>query len=315
MENMGMKKRIGVVIPAYNEEECIEELVQRLKNISKVENKYEFEFIIVENGSTDKTWVKLFNLAKSESRLKILKLSRNFGMDGGLTAGLDLIDTDACVFMTADLQDPPEIISEFLRLWELGYEHIYGIIGKREGTNIIRKINSQIFYWLASKLSSGNIPKNVSDFRFLDRKAYSALKKMHEKNRFMRGLSAWIGFKSVGIVIERPPRFAGKSKAFTWKVIDFAFEGILAYSDKPLLLITISGIVLSLISFLSLFGLTIFWLVRGVPFPRFGSLIALIILVWGGIALMIGILSEYVGLIYEEVKSRPNYIISDSINL
>ena len=236
-------------------------------------------------------------------------------MDGGLTAGLDLVNSDACVFMTADLQDPPETISEFIRLWENGYENIFGIIGKREGTSILRRFNSQIFYWLASKLSSGNIPRNVSDFRLLDRKVYESLRTLKERNRFLRGMTAWVGFKSVGVVIQRPPRFAGESKAFTWKVIDFAFKGIFAYSYKPLRLITISGFVLFTFSILSLIGLTAFWLIRGVPFPGFGSLFALIVLVWGGIALMIGILSEYVGLIYEEVKARPSYIVSEKINI
>ena len=310
-----MKKSIAIVIPAYNEEDCIDELAKRLTQVFSVEINYNFEAIIIENGSKDTTWEKLIKISAKDERFKVVKLSRNFGMDGGLTAGLDLVNADACVFMTADLQDPPETISEFIRLWENGYENIFGIIGKREGTSILRRFNSQIFYWLASKLSSGNIPKNVSDFRLLDRKVYESLRTLKERNRFLRGMTAWVGFKSVGIVIQRPPRFAGESKAFTWKVIDFAFKGIFAYSYKPLRLITISGFVLFTFSILSLIGLTAFWLIRGVPFPGFGSLFALIVLVWGGIALMIGILSEYVGLIYEEVKARPSYIVSEKINI
>ena len=310
-----MKKSIAIVIPAYNEEDCIDELAKRLIQVFSVEINYNFEVIIIENGSKDTTWEKLIKISTEDDRFKVVKLSRNFGMDGGLTAGLDLVNSDACVFMTADLQDPPETISEFIRLWENGYENIFGIIGKREGTSILRRFNSQIFYWLASKLSSGNIPRNVSDFRLLDRKVYESLRTLKERNRFLRGMTAWVGFKSVGVVIQRPPRFAGESKAFTWKVIDFAFKGIFAYSYKPLRLITISGFVLFTFSILSLIGLTAFWLIRGVPFPGFGSLFALIVLVWGGIALMIGILSEYVGLIYEEVKARPSYIVSEKINI
>jgi dolichol-phosphate mannosyltransferase len=310
-----MKKSISIVIPAYNEEECVEELARRLKLIFEKEKDYNFEVYIIENGSRDSTWEKLKNISKLDHRFKIIKLSRNFGMDGGLTAGLDLLTTDACVFMTADLQDPPETISEFIRLWENGYENIFGIIGERDGTGLIRRVNSQIFYWLASKLSSGNIPRNVSDFRLLDRKVYESLRTLNEKNRFIRGMSAWVGFKSVGIVIKRPPRFAGSSKAFTWKVIDFAFKGIFAYSYAPLRLITITGFLLFFASILALIGLTSFWLIRGVPFPGYGSLFSLILLVWAGITLMIGILSEYVGLIYEEVKNRPNYIVSEKINV
>jgi len=310
-----LKKSIAIVIPAYNEEDCIDELAKRLNQVFSVEINYDFEVIIIENGSKDMTWEKLIKISSEDERFKVVKLSRNFGMDGGLTAGLDLVNTDACIFMTADLQDPPETIPEFIRLWENGYENIFGIIGKREGTSLLRRFNSQIFYWLASKLSSGNIPRNVSDFRLLDRKVYKSLRTLKERNRFLRGMTAWVGFKSVGIVIQRPPRFAGESKAFTWKVIDFAFKGIFAYSYKPLRLITISGFVLFTFSILSLIGLTAFWLIRGVPFPGFGSLFALIVLVWGGIALMIGILSEYVGLIYEEVKARPSYIVSEKINI
>jgi dolichol-phosphate mannosyltransferase len=315
LEGLGVKKSIAIVIPAYNEEDCIDELAKRLSQVFSIETNYNFEVIIIENGSKDSTWDKLIKISGKDERFKVVKLSRNFGMDGGLTAGLDLVTADACVFMTADLQDPPETISEFIRLWENGYENIFGIIGKREGTGVLRRLNSQIFYWLASKLSSGNIPRNVSDFRLLDRKVYESLRTLKERNRFLRGMTAWVGFKSVGIVIQRPPRFAGESKAFTWKVIDFAFKGIFAYSYKPLRLITISGFVLFTFSVLSLIGLTAFWLIRGVPFPGFGSLFALIVLVWGGIALMIGILSEYVGLIYEEVKARPSYIVSEKINL
>jgi polyisoprenyl-phosphate glycosyltransferase len=315
LEGLGVKKSIAIVIPAYNEEDCIDELAKRLTQVFSVEINYNFEVIIIENGSKDTTWEKLVKISSEDERFKVVKLSRNFGMDGGLTAGLDLVNADACVFMTADLQDPPETISEFIRLWENGYENIFGIIGKREGTSLLRRFNSQIFYWLASKLSSGNIPRNVSDFRLLDRKVYESLRTLKERNRFLRGMTAWVGFKSVGIVIQRPPRFAGESKAFTWKVIDFAFKGIFAYSYKPLRLITISGFVLFTFSILSLIGLTAFWLIRGVPFPGFGSLFALIVLVWGGIALMIGILSEYVGLIYEEVKARPSYIVSEKINI
>ena len=310
-----MKKSISIVIPAYNEEECVEELARRLKLIFEKEKDYNFEVYIIENGSRDSTWEKLKNISELDHRFKIIKLSRNFGMDGGLTAGLDLLTTDACVFMTADLQDPPETISEFIRLWDNGYENIFGIIGERDGTGLIRRVNSQIFYWLASKLSSGNIPRNVSDFRLLDRKVYESLRTLNEKNRFIRGMSAWVGFKSVGIVIKRPPRFAGSSKAFTLKVIDFAFKGIFAYSYVPLRLITITGFLLFFASILTLIGLTSFWLIRGVPFPGYGSLFSLILLVWAGITLMIGILSEYVGLIYEEVKNRPNYIVSEKINV
>ena len=308
-----MKKLISIIIPAYNEEECVDELATRLKALFVTESQYDFEAIIVENGSIDTTWEKLQKIATADSRFKILKLSRNFRMDGGLTAGLDYIKGDACVLMTADLQDPPELISEFLRKWEAGWENIYGIVTKRGGTGPIRTLNSKMFYFVADKLTDGRIPKNASDFRLVDKKVYLAIKSMTERNRFVRGLFAWAGFKSIGVPMERPPRFGGVSNAHTFGVIDLAFKGIFAHSYKPLRLITIFGILLSAFSFLAIVPLAIIWVTSGVPFAGFGTIISLFLLVIGILSLMIGILSEYIGLIYEEVKSRPNYIVSEYI--
>jgi len=305
------KKLISLIVPAYNEEDCVDELFSRLDAVFATEPQYEFEVVIVENGSIDSTWVKLQAIAEKDSRFKILKLSRNFRMDGGLTAGLDYIKGDACVLMTADLQDPPELIPQFLRYWEQGYENIFGVITKREGTGPIRTMNSKLFYWLAGKLTDGRIPRNASDFRLVDRKVYEAVKGMTERNRFVRGLFAWAGFNSIGVPMERPPRFGGVSNAHTLKVLDLAFKGIFAHSYKPLRLITVFGFVLSGLSFISIVPLFFLWLFVGVPFAGFGTLVGLFLLVFGIVSLMLGILSEYVGLIYEEVKARPNYVVSE----
>jgi dolichol-phosphate mannosyltransferase len=305
------KKLISLIIPAFNEEDCVDELFNRLDAVFATEPQYDFEVVIVENGSIDSTWVKLQAIAEKDSRFKILKLSRNFRMDGGLTAGLDFIKGDACVLMTADLQDPPELIPQFLRYWEQGYENIFGVITKREGTGPIRTMNSKLFYWLAGKLTDGRIPRNASDFRLVDRKVYEAVKSMTERNRFVRGLFAWAGFNSIGVPMERPPRFGGVSNAHTLKVLDLAFKGIFAHSYKPLRLITVFGFVLSGLSFISIVPLFFLWLFVGVPFAGFGTLVGLFLLVFGIVSLMLGILSEYVGLIYEEVKARPNYVVSE----
>jgi len=305
------KKLISLIVPAYNEEDCVDELFNRLDAVFATEPQYDFEVVIVENGSLDSTWVKLQAIAEKDSRFKILKLSRNFRMDGGLTAGLDYIKGDACVLMTADLQDPPELIPQFLRYWEQGYENIFGVITKREGTGPIRTMNSKLFYWLAGKLTDGRIPRNASDFRLVDRKVYEAVKGMTERNRFVRGLFAWAGFNSIGVPMERPPRFGGVSNAHTLKVLDLAFKGIFAHSYKPLRLITVFGFVLSGLSFISIVPLFFLWLFVGVPFAGFGTLVGLFLLVFGIVSLMLGILSEYVGLIYEEVKARPNYVVSE----
>jgi len=308
-------KLISVVIPAYNEEACVDELATRLQSVFALEKNYSFEVIIIENGSTDKTWEKLLEIARQDSRFKILQLSRNFRMDGGLTAGLDFVKGDACVLMTADLQDPPELISDFLRKWEDGWENIYGVLTKRVGTGPIRTMNSKLFYWVAGKLTDGRIPKNASDFRLVDKKVYETVRTMSERNRFVRGLFAWVGFKSIGIPMERPARFGGVSNAHTFKVIDLAFKGIFANSYKPLRLITLFGLGLSFISFVSIIPLAFLWIFSGVPFAGFGTLVSLFLLVLGFLSLMLGILSEYVGLIYEEVKGRPNFIVSNKIGL
>lgn len=309
-----MNKLISVVIPAYNEEECVDELARRLSSIFQQEVKYDFEVFIIENGSIDGTWDKLKVIAQTDQRFKILRLSRNFRMDGGLTAGLDYISGDACILMTADLQDPPELIPSFLRLWEEGWENIYGVVKKRGGTGPIRRMNSALFYWLAGKLTDGRLPRNASDFRLVDKKVYVAVREMKERNRFVRGLFAWAGFKSIGVPMERPPRFGGISNAHTFKVLDLAFKGIFAHSYKPLRFITIFGLLLSFFSFVSIIPLLFVWLVQGVPFAGFGTLVSLFLLILGFLSLMLGIVSEYVGLIYEEAKGRPNYIVSERVN-
>jgi glycosyltransferase involved in cell wall biosynthesis len=308
------KKLISLIVPAYNEEDCVDELAKRLSQVFDSETQYDFEAVIIENGSIDSTWEKLQVISKTDKRFKILKLSRNFRMDGGLTAGLDYVNGDACILMTADLQDPPELIHTFLRKWEEGFENVYGVVTKRQGTGPIRTMNSKMFYWLAGKLTDGRIPRNASDFRLVDRKVYVAVRGMTERNRFVRGLFAWAGFNSIGIPMERPPRFGGVSNAHTFKVLDLAFKGIFAHSYKPLRLITVIGLLVSAMSFISIVPLFFLWVYAGVPFAGFGTLVALLLLVFGIVSLMLGILSEYVGLIYEEVKGRPNFLVSEFLN-
>lgn len=316
MENLGeMKKLISVVIPAYNESDCVDELAQRLASVFDSEKKYDFECIFVENGSRDDTFEKLREINKQDGRFKILKLSRNFRMDGGLTAGLDYVRGDACVLMTADLQDPPEMIPEFIRSWELGFENVFGVVTKRQGTGIIRTFNSRAFYWLSGKLTDGLVTKNASDFRLVDRKVYLAVKSMQERNRFVRGLFSWVGFNSIGIEMVRPPRFAGESKAYTFKVLDLAFKGIFAHSYLPLRLLSVVGASVSLFSLLFI-GISTFKAVtQGVPFDGFGTLLFVSLFSAGILTFFLGIIGEYVGLIYEEVKARPNFIVETTVGI
>jgi glycosyltransferase involved in cell wall biosynthesis len=306
-------KSVSIVIPAYNEADCVDELTSRLLTLFDLENQYSWEAIIVENGSTDSTWNKLIPIAKQDARIKILRLSRNFRMDGGLTAGLSFVSSDACVLMSADLQDPPEMISKFLRKWEDGFENVYGVVGKRTGTKILRRVNSILFYKIAGALTNKMIPENASDFRLVDRKVYEAVRGMDERNRFVRGLFAWVGFKSIGIPMDRPERYAGKSNADTFKVLELAVKGLLAHSFKPLRFISIAGLIISILSLISIIVLSILAIFVGVPFAGFGTIVALIIGGFGFQTLLLGIVSEYLGLVYEEAKSRPNFIVSEKI--
>jgi dolichol-phosphate mannosyltransferase len=310
---MTKKKLISVIVPAYNEEACVDELARRLALVFNANPKYDFEAIIVENGSIDRTWDLLQQINKRDNRFKIIQLSRNFKMDGGLTAGLHYARGDAAVLMTADLQDPPELISDFIQMWEEGYENVYMVVNKRKGTGPIRTFNSKAFYWLAGKLTDDKIPRNASDFRLVDRKVYEAVRSMDERNRFVRGLFGWVGFQSIGIKADRPERFGGESKAHSLKVIDLAFKGIFSHSYVPLKLIMVSGLGTSLLSVIALVSYTANWLLRGVPFAGFGTIVALVLLLFGVLAFMLGLIAEYIGLIYEEVKQRPNYLVKEAL--
>lgn len=309
------KKLISIIVPAYNEEDCVAELARRLALVFDANPKYDFEAIIIENGSVDNTWTLLQAIHNNDPRFKIIQLARNFRMDGGLTAGLHYASGDAAVLMTADLQDPPELITDFVRKWEEGYQNIYMIVTRRKGTGPIRRFNSRAFYWLAGKLTDNRIPANASDFRLVDRKVYETVRAMDERNRFVRGLFAWVGFRSVGIEAERPERFGGVSNAHSLKVIDLAFKGIFSHSYIPLKLITVTGLGLSVVSFLGMLISAVAWIAVGVPFAGFGTLVALALLAFGVLSFMIGLVAEYVGLIYEEVKGRPNFVVQETLGL
>lgn len=312
---MATKKKIAVISPAFNESECVEELARQLAKVFDNEPQYDFEAIIVENGSTDDTMEKLLAINKEDPRFKILQLARNFRMDGGLTAGLNVVDADAVVLMTADLQDPPEFIHDMIRAWEQGYENVYGVVTERGGVGPIRRMNSQLFYLLAGKLTDDRITRNASDFRLVDRKVYEAVRTMDERNRFVRGLFSWVGFKSIGLPMKRAPRFAGESKAYTFGVIDLAGKGILAHSYVPLRLITLTGFLLSAVAAITVLVLATRFVFYGVPFPGFGSIICVTLTGFGVVTLLLGVVGEYLALIYEEVKQRPNYVITRKVGL
>ena len=308
------KKLISIVIPAYNEQDCVNELARQLTSVMNKLKKYEFEVLIVENGSKDKTWPLLQKIAVTDKRFKPIRLSRNFGMDGGVTAGLELASGDACVIMTADLQDQPELIFEFVKKWTQGFENIYMIVEKRESSGLLRRINSRLFYLVADRLTGGLIPKGVSDYRLVDRKVYEAVRSMQESNRFVRGLFAWVGFKSFGISSPRPARFGGESKARLSTVLRLAKHGILSFSDVPLRFITWFGIGCSGLALATMVIFAVLKFIIGTPFAGFATIVTIVLFFFGLLSFMIGILAEYVAMIHSEVKNRPNFIIAEVIN-
>jgi len=307
------RRSIDVVVPAYNEEDCLEELARRLTRLFDLESAYDWRAIIVENGSGDRTWDILRVIASNDTRFTVVRLSRNFHMDGGLTAGLEFATADAVVFMAADLQDPPEAIHEFIRRWEEGAHNVYGLVTERQGTSALRRFNSQAFYWVANRLTAGRMPRNASDFRLMDRELYETLRRLDERNRFMRGLVSWAGFESAAVPVPRPPRFAGSSKAYSLPVFGLAVRAIFAHTYLPLRVISVAGIGFSIIAAFSCLVLSVIWLTSGVPFAGFGSLVSLGLLSFGVLTTMLGVIAEYLSLIYEEVKGRPNFVVRETI--
>lgn len=305
---------ISVVTCAYNESACIDELARRLQAIFDAMPEYDFEVIAIENGSEDDTFERLAMIQNRDSRFHVVQLSRNFRFDGGLTAGIALARGDAVVLMAADLQDPPEVIPRFVRLWEEGYENVYGIVGERRGTSPLRRLNSRLFYWLIGRLADHPIPPNARDFRLLDRKLYEQIQQMNEHSRFIRGLAAWPGFRSVGVEFDQPERFAGESKANSGGVSELAVRAIFANSLAPLKLLPFVGALMVVGSALALVSLVIYWVIAGVPFPGFGAIIATMLLVFGLLATLLSILGIYVGLIFEEVRGRPNFVIRQIVS-
>ena len=309
------RRLISIVTPAYNEEESIPELARRLRLVFAANPSYDFEVIIVENGSGDDTWNRILNESASDARFKALRLSRNFGADGGITAGLAVARGDAVVTMCADLQDPPEVITTFIARWEEGYDMAYGVVTRREGVSLVRRFNSRAFYWIMNRMTDGSFPSNTGEFRLADRRVIDTVNSMRERNRFVRGLFYWSGFSSVGVQHERLERFAGESKAGTWRMIELAVRSILSYSNVPLRLITWAGVSVSAFSFMLLIYEVVRAVFFGVPFAGFGSIMSVMLLMFGFLFTMLGVVAEYVGLIYEEVKQRPNYVVREKIGL
>lgn len=311
---MKSKKLISVVIPIYNEELVIPELIRQITKFIDKSKSYDFEILFVENGSIDNSFLKLQKFSEKDRRLKILRLSKNFGCDGGIAAGMRFATGDACVIMMADLQEPIELISNFIKKWGQGYEIVYGQVKKRTA-GFFRNLSSVLFYKIINLLTKNMFPENASDFRLIDKKVYLTINQMGEQNKYLRGLIMWTGFKHIGIPFNREKRFAGESKANFIAVLKVAFNGIFSFSYLPLRFVSILGIGITLLSFLMIAFYLYLYLVHGREAPGAATMILLTLSLFGILFFILGIISEYLARIYDEVKARPSFIIKDKINL
>ena len=312
---------ISIVIPSYNESQNINEICRRTIEVIKKLNIKKYELIFVENGSKDNSLELLKKINSDNKSVKVISLSRNFGYQSAIAVGLKYSENDYVCVMDGDLQDPPEIISKFIDRIKEGYDVVYGIRSKRK-TSFINKIFYNLFYVIYSKLSEIDVPKKAGDFCLMNKKVVKNLNGLSEKNLFMRGLRSWVGFKQIGLEYERDARYAGKTNFSFFGATALALDGFVSFSLIPLRFILITGTVISLLSFLfflflflvkilhifGIFNLTSFQLPLGLTLAN-----SILTLSLGLVMFTLGIIGEYVGRIYFEVKNRPNYVINEII--
>lgn len=305
------KPLITVIIPVYNEESQIYESIDIITNyIAKTEMNY--EILLVDDGSVDNTWLILKKLTEEYSGIKALRFSRNFGKEPAICAGLEAARGDACIIMDSDLQHPPELIPEMVRLWkEEGYEVVEGVKALRGKESLINKVGANLFYYVLSEFSGFDI-NQASDFKLLDRKVVQAWKSMNEKNTFFRGMSAWVGFNRISIPFETRDRKNGISKWSFFKLFKLAINAITSFSSFPLQIVTFIGLVF-LAGSLILGIQTIYMKVKGIAYTGFTTVILLLLIIGSALMISLGIIGTYIAKIYEEVKQRPRYIIKEEI--
>lgn len=302
--------KLTVVVPAYNESEGLRDFHVRLAAVLDGLD-LETEVLYVDDGSRDDTYAVMRALRASDPRVSTLKLSRNFGKELALTAGLDHVDADAAIVIDADLQDPPELIPTFVRHWREGYDVVYGTRASRAGETGFKKLTASGFYRVMERLSATPIPRDTGDFRLLSRRALDALKQVRERQRFMKGLFTWVGFRQLSVVYHRDPRHAGETKWNYWKLWNFAIEGITSFSGAPLKLATYFGLLTAVVAFV--FGLWVLgkalWL--GDPVRGYPSLMVVVLFLGGTQLMALGVIGEYLGRLYVESKQRPLYLIDE----
>ena len=309
-------KKISVVVPMYYEEEVAEECYKRLTKVLKSINNYSYEIIFVNDGSKDKTLTILEGIAENDKNVKVISFSRNFGHQCAVTAGIKYVTGDAIIIIDADLQDPPELIPDMLKLWEEGNEVIYAKRKTREGESRFKLFTAKMFYKALNALSDVEIPKDTGDFRLVDRKVVDTINNMPEHNKFLRGLFSWVGYKQIPFEYERKERFAGKTKYPLKKMIKLASDGIISFSSKPLKIVGGIGILTILISIiLLLYSIVSYIFKLNNLTPGWTSIMVAITFFSGVQLLSIWIMAEYIARIYDESKQRPQYIIDKKINI
>ena len=308
-------KLISIVVPCYNEQEVFGETYKRLtETLEQLDkNKYHYEIIFVNDGSKDNTLEQIQNVIKQDPRVKGINFSRNFGHQIAITAGLDNCKGDAAVVIDADLQDPPTVILEMVKKWEEGYDVIFGKRRERAGESTFKLVTAKWFYRFINRLSDVDMPLDTGDFRLMDRNALDQFLRMRETYRFVRGMVAWIGFKQTFVEYDRESRFAGTTKYPLKKMLRLASDAILSFSNTPLKVATFVGFITSIIAF---FGIlySLYMRLFTENFVEGWTLLMISVLLIGGIILLVlGIIGEYVGRIYGEIKQRPLYIIQDKL--
>ncbi len=304
------RKLVSLVVPVYYEEQVINEFYRRCKaSLAPLEQTCRFEFVFVDDGSQDRSLVLLQNLLEHDSSIRIVSFSRNFGHQMAISAGIEHAAGDALVIIDSDLQDPPEVIPAMIDKWNEGFHVVYGVRETRQGESFMKLFTAKAFYRILNALSDIDIPHDTGDFRLIDRRVADILLHLPERNRFIRGLIPWIGFRQCGVTYHRDSRYAGETKFSFRKMFAFAFDGIASFSDKPLLLAFRLGILFSLLAF----ALGVWLIVNKFLYPAdtiFGwtSLVVVILFVGGVQLASIGMLGLYIGKIFREVKQRPLYI-------
>lgn len=305
-----LQERLSVVVPAFNEAEVLPHLHDRLSTVLK-NLPLQAEIVYVNDGSKDATLDVMRNIAVHDGRVAIVNLSRNFGKEIALTAGLDHASGDAVVVLDADLQDPPELIPELIRRWREGYDVVYAKRSARDGENWLKKLTAFVFYRLIQRAPRVRIPQDTGDFRLLSRRAIEALGKLREQHRFMKGLFSWIGYPQVAVPYRREPRYAGKTKWNYWRLWNFALEGITSFTTAPLKMATYLGLVTALAAFAYAAVIVYKTLVFGNPVHGYPSLMVVVLFLGGVQLITIGILGEYIGRMFDETKNRPLYLVQE----